>query len=450
MDKKKEEGKKLALVLAGGGSRGAYQIGVWKAMRQLGLSIDLVTGISSGALNGALVMQDYFNQAEQLWSTISTPDVIDHDPKSSEDFTDYTKNLISLAVKAFSQGGIKTGPLRRLIDYYLMDQDQLDQLPVKFGLVVTNIETKEIEEYFVNGRPRQEICDLLMASASLFPLLEKTRIGQEDYIDGGYRNHIPLSLAQSQDPDIIVVVDIFPEKKAELEGRLDNVLLVRPTWPLGDMLIFDWRRSQRNIKLGYNDFMKACGHYYGYYYSFYDQGIFLKQNLVKILVAARKQEGSRAQLLLAILKKARKIQKQVESKWNWKIGTNNYHLALLEVCGKLFSLPPEPVYTVKGFIQVLVSRIKQVQQMDKDNISQIYMPNYQLSYQEWLTYFYQRLAPLPDQDRILTLVEQFKQGDWALDSLANRLFFQVDPTSFALAVFIYELMENERNLIQES
>lgn len=185
MDKKKEEGKKLALVLAGGGSRGAYQIGVWKAMRQLGLSIDLVTGISVGALNGAFVMQDYFDQAEKMWSTISTPDVIDYDPKSSEDFTDYTRNLISLAVKAFSQGGIKTGPLRRLIDNYLMDQDQLDQLPVQFGLVVTNDETKEREEYFVNNRPRQEICDLLMASASLFPLLEKTRIGQEDYIDGG-------------------------------------------------------------------------------------------------------------------------------------------------------------------------------------------------------------------------------------------------------------------------
>ena len=450
MDDKKKEKKKLALVLAGGGSRGAYQIGVWKAMRQLGLSIDLVTGISVGALNGAFVMQDYFDQAEKMWSTISTPDVLDHDPKSSEDFTDYTKNLISLAVKALSQGGIKTDPLRRLIDYYLMDQDQLDQLPVQFGLVVTNDETIESEEYFVNNRPRQEICDLLMASASLFPILEKTRIGQDDYIDGAYRNHIPLSLAQSQDPDLVVVVDIFPERKAKLDGRLDNVLLVKPTWPLGDMLVFDWRRNQRNIRLGYNDFMKACGHYYGYYYSFYDQGIFLKQNLVKILVAARKQKGSRAQLLLAILKRAKKIQAQVESKWDWELKPVNFHLALLEVCGKLFSLPPEPVYTVKGFIQVLVSRIKQIQQMDKENLSQIHMPNYQLSFQDWLTYFYQRLAPLKDQDRVLALVNQFWEGDWAIDSLASRLFFQVDPTSFALAVFIYELIENERNLIQEN
>ena len=51
---------------------------------------------------------------------------------------------------------------------------------------------------------------------------------------------------------------------------------------------------------------------------------------------------------------------------------------------------------------------------------------------------------MKDQDRVLALVKQFWEGDWAIDSLASRLFFQVDPTSFALAVFIYELIENER------
>lgn len=51
---------KTAIVLAGGGSRGAYQLGVWKALREMGVDYQLVTGTSVGALNGTLmVQQDY-------------------------------------------------------------------------------------------------------------------------------------------------------------------------------------------------------------------------------------------------------------------------------------------------------------------------------------------------------------------------------------------------------
>ena len=49
---------KRALVLSGGGGRGSYQIGVWKALRDLGIKFDIITGTSVGALNGALMVQD--------------------------------------------------------------------------------------------------------------------------------------------------------------------------------------------------------------------------------------------------------------------------------------------------------------------------------------------------------------------------------------------------------
>ena len=44
---------KRAIVLSGGGAKGAYQIGVWKALRKLKLNYSIVTGTSVGALNGA-------------------------------------------------------------------------------------------------------------------------------------------------------------------------------------------------------------------------------------------------------------------------------------------------------------------------------------------------------------------------------------------------------------
>ena len=63
---------KTAVVLAGGGS----QIGVWKALRELGIEYQLVTGTSVGALNGVLMVQGDFEKALQIWENLSSQDVV--------------------------------------------------------------------------------------------------------------------------------------------------------------------------------------------------------------------------------------------------------------------------------------------------------------------------------------------------------------------------------------
>ena len=52
-----------ALVLSGGGSRGAYEIGAWQALEELGVKFDGVYGTSIGAMNAALVAQGDLNAA---------------------------------------------------------------------------------------------------------------------------------------------------------------------------------------------------------------------------------------------------------------------------------------------------------------------------------------------------------------------------------------------------
>ncbi len=59
------------LTLEGGGGKGAYQIGAWKAFRQKGIEFDGVTGTSVGALNGAMILQDDFDLVGKpgtMWS----------------------------------------------------------------------------------------------------------------------------------------------------------------------------------------------------------------------------------------------------------------------------------------------------------------------------------------------------------------------------------------------
>ena len=55
----------ISLVLSGGGARGAYQIGAWSALRELGLEsqINVITGSSIGAINGALMAQGDYDLA---------------------------------------------------------------------------------------------------------------------------------------------------------------------------------------------------------------------------------------------------------------------------------------------------------------------------------------------------------------------------------------------------
>ena len=50
--------KPYAIALEGGGAKGGYEIGVWKALKEAGVRIAAVSGTSVGALNGALMVMD--------------------------------------------------------------------------------------------------------------------------------------------------------------------------------------------------------------------------------------------------------------------------------------------------------------------------------------------------------------------------------------------------------
>ena len=64
---------KIGLVLAGGGGKGAYELGVWKALRDLGISkyISVFSGTSIGAFNAVLFAMDDIKKAEQLWDEVT-------------------------------------------------------------------------------------------------------------------------------------------------------------------------------------------------------------------------------------------------------------------------------------------------------------------------------------------------------------------------------------------
>lgn len=68
----------IGLVFEGGGGKGAYQIGAWKAIRELGIEpfVSCVSGTSVGALNAALFYMGSLNTAEEIWRNISDEDIL--------------------------------------------------------------------------------------------------------------------------------------------------------------------------------------------------------------------------------------------------------------------------------------------------------------------------------------------------------------------------------------
>lgn len=58
------------LVLAGGGAKGSYQVGVYQALMELGWLPDVITGASVGSLNAALFVMGKVNEAADLWRSL--------------------------------------------------------------------------------------------------------------------------------------------------------------------------------------------------------------------------------------------------------------------------------------------------------------------------------------------------------------------------------------------
>ena len=76
---------KIGVVFAGGGGKGAYEVGVWRAMQEAGICPQVVAGTSIGALNGAALVQENLTMAHELWSHIAAKDVLSLNMESLPD-----------------------------------------------------------------------------------------------------------------------------------------------------------------------------------------------------------------------------------------------------------------------------------------------------------------------------------------------------------------------------
>ena len=114
-----------ALVLAGGGARGSYQVGVWRALTELGWRPQIITGTSVGSLNGAMFALDLYETARDMWLTIRSQDVIELPAEDAP-----LPELHAFLKDAVTQGGMDVTPLEEIVERVL-DEDALRRSPIR-------------------------------------------------------------------------------------------------------------------------------------------------------------------------------------------------------------------------------------------------------------------------------------------------------------------------------
>jgi NTE family protein len=242
--------KTTVLVLQGGGALGAYQAGVYEAMHEAGVEPDWVTGVSIGALNGAIIagntLENRLPRLQEFWERVSSGFALD--VPAPFDLLRLEFNRWSASASAMfgvpgffvprfpsplltpsgATGALSVydtsplhGTLRELVDF-----DLINARKVRYSIGAVEVETGN-SIYFDNGDPDIVFAPHhVMASGALPPGLPPIRIKDRLYWDGGLVSNTPLwyVLDDSTKLDALVVqVDLF-SARGPTPRNLDQVL----------------------------------------------------------------------------------------------------------------------------------------------------------------------------------------------------------------------------------
>ena len=249
--------KEYGLVLAGGGIKGAYQVGVWKALKELGINITAITGASIGSINGAFMLQDDLEEMIKIYENITISDIVEVNSK-----IDSEKDLLSISNirKIFKEyienKGLENTPLKELLTNNL-DLDLIYGSNIDYGLISYSFKNKKPIQLFKKEIPREKLIDYILAS-SCFPIFKSQKIGDIELVDGGFFDNAPINMLIDKGYKKIIVVDVkgigFNKKTA---SRDVYIKLLSPSEDLGGLFYFNHDNIKKNINLGYLDTMKS-------------------------------------------------------------------------------------------------------------------------------------------------------------------------------------------------
>ncbi|SHE86698.1 patatin-like phospholipase family protein [Alkalibacter saccharofermentans] len=252
----------LGIVLEGGGAKGAYQIGVWKAIEELKISFQGVVGASVGALNGAMMVQGDFDRAKSLWETMEPKRIIAESAEIIDRVMDHefiTDDILCYRQEmkyVFGIEGFNIDPFKEILDE-CVNESAIRTSGKDFGLVTIDLEADEGIELFKEDIPKGKMKDFLLAT-SFLPFFKEEKICGKRYLDGGFYNNLPMNmLVKKGYKDLLVVKLNDREDRFPVDEKNLNVVRIIPSKNLGKTMDFSNDRILSNMETGYIDAMKT-------------------------------------------------------------------------------------------------------------------------------------------------------------------------------------------------
>lgn len=195
--REKQDGVERALVLSGGGARGAFQAGVWKWLQEAGWAPDLICGSSVGAVNAVAIGSGIsVEKICRLWSSFGSKGMYRITPRR------FLAALMSgERIEPLADTDRMRNILRENIDF-----KGLQNSPFEIIITAVHMLTSELR-YFT----RQEITmDHLMAASAMPILFPWQEIDGEPYWDGGIMANIPVGPVLERGAETIIIVALSP------------------------------------------------------------------------------------------------------------------------------------------------------------------------------------------------------------------------------------------------
>lgn len=191
-------GYKVGLALSGGGAKGIAHLGVLKALEERGIEIDYISGVSAGAIMGA------------LYADGNTPEDICQFIKKSDLYS-----MVSLTMP--TKGGLtKMNSFHSFIEKKLKAKT-FEELRIPLVVNATELNSGK-NVYFDHGK----LIDCIIASASVPIFFRPTKIGKKEYVDGGIFCNLPAKILRRRGCGIVIGVHVNPITPEEkYEGILD-------------------------------------------------------------------------------------------------------------------------------------------------------------------------------------------------------------------------------------
>jgi NTE family protein len=258
--------KKLGIALAGGGARGAYQIGAWRALKEANLDtkIQAYSGASVGSLNAVLFAMGDYDKAYETWMSLDKKSLFNIEKN-------IYKRIFKEKLSFLNRGVYNTKRLEKImhqtIDFDLIKDKEVfvatthlgDEKSTFFDLLRTNYKhffksEQQIEYIELPKMDLEDQMKTLLASCAIPVAFKPIQIGSETYYDGGLLDNTPYQPLIDAGCDTIIVIDLFtfsPMRIKKVEGV--NLYTCYPKKSLRGILDFSHKHILRRFSLGYHD-----------------------------------------------------------------------------------------------------------------------------------------------------------------------------------------------------